>query len=190
MSPFEYLLALVSILIGLAVADLSMSLHRLLRARQRVRWDWLPLAAALLVMLLILEFWWVFYSLGTSPTFTRYGPFLVLAASLVSMFLLASAALPDEVPARGLDLGSYYHDNARYLWSLFALFVVLMIAVEMLASATHLWSADFALRTLSNLVFVALLASLALLRRRRYHAVLVPTLLVYLLWQWSALHLA
>jgi H+/Cl- antiporter ClcA len=65
LSPFEYLLALVSILIGLAVADLSSSLHRLLRARRRVRWDWLPLAGAFLVILLILEFWWNLWPRGT-----------------------------------------------------------------------------------------------------------------------------
>ncbi len=43
MSPFECLLALVSILVGLAVADLSISFHHLLRARHRIRWDWLSL---------------------------------------------------------------------------------------------------------------------------------------------------
>lgn len=70
MTPFEYLLALVSILIGLAVADLATCMHRLLRARSRVRWDWLPLASALIVMLLILQFWWGFYRLGTSPVWS------------------------------------------------------------------------------------------------------------------------
>jgi hypothetical protein len=106
-SPFEYLLALVSILIGLAVTDVSRSLHRLIRARQRVRWDWLPLVAALLVMMLILEFWWIFYGLGTASAWTHYGAFLVLAASLVCMFLLASAGLPDQIPEEGIDLSQY-----------------------------------------------------------------------------------
>jgi hypothetical protein len=189
MSPFEYLLALVSILIGLAVADLSHSLHRLLRARQRVRWDWLTLAAALLVMLLVLEFWWVFYSLGTSAVFTHYGAFLLLAASLVNMFLLASAALPDAVPDAGIELSVYYSDNARYLWSLFAFFVFLMIAVESVAHPHGLVSAVLTQRSLFNLLLVVLLGSLALIRRRRYHAVLVPLLTVYLVWQWSQLQL-
>jgi hypothetical protein len=189
MSPFEYLLALVSILIGLAIADLSMSLHRLLRARRRVGWDWLPLTAAMLVMLLILEFWWIFHGLGTSPVFMRYGAFLLLAASLVSMFLLASAALPDEVPEDGIDLGAYYGANARYLWTLFALFVLLMIAVEAVAQPDGPRSALLAVPTLQNLTLVALLGSLAVVRRRAYHAVLVPLLLVFLLWQWSGLQL-
>jgi len=189
LSPFEYVLALVSILIGLAVADLSGSLHRLLRARQRVRWDWLTIAAALLVMMLILEFWWVFYGLGTSVAWTHYGAFLVLAASLVCMFLLASATLPDEVPEEGIDLRSYYRQNGRYFWSLFGLFVLLMIAVELVAEWDRFRDAAVLRRTLQNLALVALLLSLAKIENRRYHAVLVPAMLVFLTIQWSQLRL-
>lgn len=190
MTPFEYLLALVSILIGLAVADLSASLHRLLRARQRVRWDWLPLAAALLVMMLILEFWWIFYGLGDSPVWTHYGAFLVLAASLVCMFLLASATLPDEVPDEGIDLIHYYGENGRYFWSLFSLFVLLMIAVELVAERDHLRDTSVLWRTLLNLTLVAFLFSLATVRDRRYHVVVVPVLLVVLTAQWFQLRLS
>jgi hypothetical protein len=188
-TPFEYILALVSILIGLAVADLSGSLHRLLRARRRVQWDWLPLAAALLVMMLILEFWWIFYGLGTSVAWTRYSAFLILAASLVCMFLLASATLPDEVPQEGIDLTRYYSDNGRYFWGLFGLFVLLMIAVEIVAESHHIQSAALLRRTLLNLSFVGLLLSLAWVRSRLYHVVLVPVLLVVVTIQWSHLRL-
>jgi hypothetical protein len=188
-SPFEYLLALVSILIGLAVADLSSSLHRLLRARRRVRWDWLPLAGALLVMLLILEFWWIFYGLGASPAWTRYGAFLILAASLVCMFLLASATLPDEVPVEGIDLSRYYDENGRYFWSLFSLFVLLMVAVEFVAAGDPHPDAGVLWRTVLNLTLAAFLLSLATVRNRRYHTVVVLVLLVMLTVQWSQLRL-
>jgi hypothetical protein len=75
----------------------------------------------------------IFYGLGTSSAWTHYSAFLVLAATLVCMFLLASAALPDEVPAEGTDLRQYYQENGGYFWSLFSLFVLLMIAVELVA---------------------------------------------------------
>ncbi|MBA2671026.1 MAG: hypothetical protein H0U67_11700 [Gemmatimonadetes bacterium] len=189
MSPFEYILALVSILIGLAVADLSGSLHRLLRARHHVQWDWLPLVAALMVMMLILEFWWIFYGVGTSVAWTGYSAFLVLAASLVCMFLLASATLPDVVPEEGIDLSRYYRENGRYFWSLFGLFVLLMIAVELVAEWDQIRSTALLRRTLLNLVFVGMLLSLANVRNRRYHAVLVPVLLVVVTIQWSHLRL-
>ena len=57
MSPFEYLLPLISVLVGLAVADLATSLHWLLQARRRVQWDWLPLLAAILAVLAVLDLW-------------------------------------------------------------------------------------------------------------------------------------
>ncbi|MBA2668952.1 MAG: hypothetical protein H0U67_01110 [Gemmatimonadetes bacterium] len=72
-------------------------MHRLLRPRHRVQRDWLPLVAALMVMMLILDFWWIFFGLGKTVAWTGYSAFLVLAASLVCMFLLASATLPDQV---------------------------------------------------------------------------------------------
>lgn len=190
MTPFEYLLALVSILIGLAIADLSTCLHRLLRARHRVRWDWLPLASALLVMLLILQFWWGFYRLGTAPVWTRYGAFLILGALLVSMFLLASAALPDDVPESGVDLAKYYEENARYFWNLFGLFVMLAVVVQFAA----IWERNREMadvgRVLPNLGFAAVLFSLAWVRSRRYHAAVVLVLLVLLGLEWSHLRLA
>jgi hypothetical protein len=39
MRAFEYALGLFSVLIGLAIADIATSFHRLVRSRQGVTWD-------------------------------------------------------------------------------------------------------------------------------------------------------
>ena len=44
---FEYALGLFSVLIGLAVADIATSFHRLIRHKQAVNWDPLAMLAAL-----------------------------------------------------------------------------------------------------------------------------------------------
>jgi hypothetical protein len=44
MSQLEYLIVLVSILIGLGLADLTRSLRELVRPELAVRWHGLPLA--------------------------------------------------------------------------------------------------------------------------------------------------
>lgn len=188
MAPFDYILAFVSILVGLAVADVAASLHRVLRARRRVRWDWLPLAAAILVVLAVLDFWWAFYTLGRLATWTTYGGFLPMVALLFVMFLLASAALPDELEPGAFDLAAYYRDNARYFWSLFALFVGLSIVVTGMAARGR--ASLSAAAQGPNAVLVLALASLAVVTRRAYHAVLVPLLLVTLGLLWSRLSLA
>lgn len=190
MSPFEYVLPMVSILVGLAIGDLSLSLHRLLRARRRVRWDWLPLAAALLVVLLILFFWWEFYAMGRAEVWTRYWAFLVLAAALIAMFLLASAALPDAVPEDGLDLAAYYDENRRYFWSLFAVFTLLSFVLDVLAYTGAPAIPAGPLRAIPTLGIAALLLSLAFVRKRAYHVGVVLLLLLFFGWQWSQLRLA
>lgn len=189
MTPFEYVLPMVSILVGLAIGDLSLSLHRLLRARHRVRWDWLPLAAAALVVLLILQFWWAFYGMGRAEIWTRYSAFLVLAAALITMFLLASAALPDEVPEDGIDLAAYYDENRRYFWLLFAVFTVLAFVLDLLVYADTADIPTGPLRAIPTLTIVGLLVSLAVVRKRAYHAGMVLFLLAALGWQWSQLRL-
>ncbi|HEU4559989.1 MAG TPA: hypothetical protein VFS20_19220 [Longimicrobium sp.] len=189
MSPFEYVLPMVSILIGLAVGDLSLSLHRLLRARRRVRWDWLPMAAALLVVGLILQFWWAFYAMGRAEVWRRYWGFLILSAALICNFLLASAALPDAVPDEGIDLAAYYHENRRYFWALFALFTVLALVLDLLVEGDAANVATGPLRAAPTLGFAALMLSLAFVESRRFHAVVMLLFLAFFGWQWSLLRI-
>ena len=70
MNPFEYLLPLISVIVGLSITDLTTSLHRLLRARRRVEWDWLPLATALLAVALVLNVWWQLYQANAKEAWT------------------------------------------------------------------------------------------------------------------------
>lgn len=39
MDRFEYAVGLISLIVGLALADISVSLHRPLKHRAEVRWD-------------------------------------------------------------------------------------------------------------------------------------------------------
>jgi hypothetical protein len=55
MGQFEYLLILASVILGLAVSDIAVSLNRLLEVR--VRWDWLAPLAAVLAFLKITAQW-------------------------------------------------------------------------------------------------------------------------------------
>lgn len=113
----EGALIFASIIVGLAVADELVSLQRLLRRRHEVRWDWAAPAVALLVLLAQVQIWW---SLAQGEGPLTIGAFLPMLVLLILMFLLASAVLPDEVPAQGFDLKVYYHDNGSYIWTLFS----------------------------------------------------------------------
>ncbi len=189
MQAFEYLIALVSILVGLALADLAASLHRLLRSRKRVVWHWHAPAAAALLVLLVLDLWWGMRQLERADVTMTIGLFLPMLLSLLVFFLLAAAALPDEVPSAGLDLRAYYVENGRYFWSLFALFIVLAsthvvaVALPRIADRTG-GLTDLAGDLLPNLVVALIAVSLALTRRSWWHSFALALLLAALLFSY------
>ena len=119
MNSFEYITVLVSIVIGRAIADMATSLHRLLRARKNVRWDWVSPAAALLILAELFNLWWKWHGF-TGSTLGQVVPYFGV---LILLFLAASATFPDEVPAEGIDLGRYFDDTRAYFWSVYAAYV-------------------------------------------------------------------
>jgi hypothetical protein len=118
---FEYAMGVFSVLIGLAIADIATSFHRLMRSSAAVRWDPLTLAAALYTLCAAVYMWfdiWGVRHFGATRHFLFY---LALVAELFVLFLAAAASLPDDAQGN-VDLRSYYMRNRRYFWSLMTLF--------------------------------------------------------------------
>lgn len=119
MNTFEYITVLVSIVVGLAIADIATSLHRLLAAGRRVRWDWISPAAAFLVLLELFNLWWKWHGFNG----TTLGQVIPYFAVLLLLFLAASASLPDAVPDKQINLRDYFNDKRRYFWSVYTAYV-------------------------------------------------------------------
>ncbi len=186
MTPFEYILPLVSVIVGLAIADLTVSFNRLLRARNRVTWDWLTLLSAFAALLSVLDMWWMFYGVQDSTFYYTLTGFLPLAVQLILLFLINAAALPDGVPAEGINLKQFYAGNSGYLWGLFTVYFFSIYVTR----AITLWIeqgnlGDMVSQTFGNLAMLALVGSLMVVRRRWFHGlVLVAFLGVYFV-RWS-----
>lgn len=118
MSIADFLLAFVGIIIGLGVADLLTSLHRLLRAGKQVKWHWATPTLAALMLLVTLVVWFRSYGAFSEIRSETIADFLPVFLVLVFSFLMMAAALPDEVPESGIDLQQYYFSSRVHLWSL------------------------------------------------------------------------
>lgn len=190
MTAGEYVAAFASIILALAVADLATSMHRLLRARQRIRWDWLPLAAALLILIATVHFWWLFFEFWSVDGKFTLGGFLPDFLTLLLLFFIASAALPDEVPAEGLDLRAYYLDNRVYFWTLFLLLVISTSATILIHRANPATTQTDIVRWVlqsGNVTLVVIAAVLLATQKRWVHIALVLIMLALLVGQWVAL---
>ena len=121
MSYFEYGAIFIGIIVGLALANILASVHKLMEAGNRVRWDWLaPAMAANAIVLTLGAFWHQWLLMQTSPHVATYFiAVLIRAISFFLLYLACAATLPDEVPESGLDLRAYYVDNRVRIWGLF-----------------------------------------------------------------------
>jgi hypothetical protein len=129
-SPFDYLLILAAVILGLAVSDLVLSLQRLLAAGRRVRWDWLSPALALIALLKIMTLWWSWYVVGPIAKGVTFEMYLGEIGATVLLFLMSASALPDEVGPEGIDLRAWFETSRRRFWSLFLLHWVSAAAVS------------------------------------------------------------
>jgi hypothetical protein len=120
MGQFEYLLLFASVILGLAVSDIAISLNRLIAAGAKVRWDWLAPMAAVVAFLKIITQWWSWFAAEPLAKGLTFGMFVGVCVSAVLLFLLAAAALPEELDEAAVDLRGYYAQVSRRYWLLFA----------------------------------------------------------------------
>lgn len=188
MSPFEYLLIFAAVILGLAVTDLAVSLHRLLSAGRRVRWDWLAPLAAVVAFLKIVIQWWIWHSAQRLAGGLTFPMFIGVLASAVLLFLLAAAALPDEIGREEpVDLRAHYAAVSRRYWILFLAHWTLLNAVSAWAQM-QVEGARFAASPLYLLGLLPL--SLIFVRAHWWHALALAGLIVLYLAQFFGQTLA
>lgn len=166
MSVGEYLILFAAILIGLAVADLSMSLHKLLRMGRRLRWEPIVPALGFVVLCLILNLWWGLYRNLSSTTEITFLEFLPTVFMLLALFLLSAAVFPDEKLPEGASMKEYYLDTRQQIWGLFAFYLAMVMININTRGIEEGWSlAQFADNNVGNTI--GLVGSLVLVWSRR-----------------------
>jgi hypothetical protein len=188
MNPFDYALGLLTILMGLALADVSFSFHKLAVRAKSVRWDGRPLIAAALVIVECVRLWfgqWTLRNLSVALTFPIY---FALFIQMLTLVLLASACLPDE-PGDDCDLQAFYESRRQYFWGLFAGYHLLYFILWLVFGSTSSNGAAPAgpvdwVRVLAPVVCFSLLAVV----RRRWLDYVIPAAFIvfYVARYWHA----
>lgn len=171
MGLFEFLMILVSVVIGLGVTEILTGWANLLRARTRVRFYWIHVLLQLGVFFALLQQWWEFWDLEGMGEITFLAVLVVLGPPIL-LFLIAHLVFPGA--ADEADLEAYYFAQSPLLWGLAtAASVAGTFIPPMVFGYPLLHPAN-----LSGIVVVALGVLLAVSRSRRVHGMLVPLVLV------------
>ncbi len=177
-AQFEYLTILVSLILGLGVADLLQSAYRLVQMHDHVRFDWVSPVWAVIVFLRTGFFFWDFYAFGHAAVWGSFPAFLYLLTSPILLFLAACNVLPDALPesydARDrFDLRAYYFDRPRGFFAILTLLSISDLGIALLLGAPLL-----DVRPILFMAEMPLFAALAWSRNVAFHKTATLTLLV------------
>jgi hypothetical protein len=154
-----YWSTLVSIIIGLGLADVLVNFHRLLTERDRVRWHGLPLIWTVSVLLLLLNYWWALAlnrdGGGSAQTAAEFG----LAATIpILLFLVCASVLPRRLPAEGmLDMRAEWERQRTLFAALFLLYMATNWIVAIVVYGGIGWDLQTVLRAVVTVLVATLL---------------------------------
>lgn len=187
----EYLVIFSAILIGLAVADLSLSLHRLLRQGRNIQWHPIVPVMGFIVLCLILNLWWGMYRGFSQTSEIAFVEFLPQVFMLLTLFLLAATVFPDEKLPKGASLKDFYLDNRAQFWGLFAAYLAFVVVNVALGGIREGWDLEAHFwRAIGNVTGIALSLFLIWTRRMIFHWLMVALCLWVIAGTWSAARLA
>lgn len=183
MDKFEYVVGLAAVITGVGLSDIAVSLHRLLKRRVGVAWDWMPIAFALYAGAVLMRLWYQLWLVRDRPEVTGLPFVSVQVVQTLVLVLVASAALPDDDDfADGqIDLRDYYAAQGRYAWTAYGVFILMWLATALYFMIIRDgWVDRFADPYVAAFFLPPLvLTGLALVTGRRWQGVMLGLLIVH-----------
>ena len=172
-------ITLISIIVGIGLTEMFGNLHRLIRNRTQVTWDWLPVAWSAVLLVLVVNYWWAIYQgiIGVDRLGSAAELGLILVQPIV-LFLLMASVLPNFGTTRKWDLGRYYDENRRTFIFTFVLHQCVTTVVG-LTVGTMGWNAG----TLVRATILLLLVLALTINKRRFDWIVVLGILVALIYR-------
>ncbi|NJD20596.1 MAG: hypothetical protein FIA95_15100 [Gemmatimonadetes bacterium] len=171
MGLFEFLMILLSVVIGLGMTEILTGTANLLRARDTVRFYWIHSVVQLGVFVALVQQWWESWNFhGVDELSLR--AVMLLLVSPVFLFVVAHLLHPPQ--AEHADLRAYYYRQAPLLWGLVVTDTCMGTFIRPMALGFPVFIAD----NLSGIPTIAACVALAASRNPRVHSVLIPLVLV------------
>lgn len=164
MTPFSYLIVLVSIILGLGITRLLTGLGQQIEFRDRVR-PYGPATTWAVVLLLVhVQTWWSMFELRAQAEWT-FLMFLVVLLQPVTLYLLAALVLPTTSAGEPVDLRARFLAQTRWFFGLFAVLLVISLSRDLVLRGALPEVPNVAFHA----VFLALAVAGALTRREAFH---------------------
>jgi ABC-type enterobactin transport system permease subunit len=169
MDEFSYLSVLLSIIIGLSVAQILIGIRGCLLTRARIRQFWPVHVWAAFFLLVSAQAWWAMFGLRYRHSWD-FADYAILLVQVIVLYLLTGLIYPEfSADDRQVDLRAHYFAQRRHFFS----FCIVLLAISICRDLVL----DHKLPAPSNLafhlVFIAFAVSGILSGREWYHKLAV-----------------
>ena len=174
MNLFEFLMILLSLIVGLGLAEILAGFARFLKSDGAHAFSWTHSAVAAIILLALLQTFWESWGLRSIEEWS-FPAMLLMLGSPIFLYLIAHVIFPERDQSASLE--DYYYQRARLIWALAAMTVIVSTLFRPLAFDMPLWIVDNA----SGIPTLAVCVALSLLSTRWLHRLLVPVVLLIVL---------
>ena len=112
MSPFEFICAFYSVVLGVAVPQLMTSVGRLLEVSDQVRTYWVQSLWVVIVLLVDVNSWWTMWELRSAKSWS-FVSFLLLVGLVASIYLVTVLLFPRVPVHQEQGVHADHHLNGR-----------------------------------------------------------------------------
>lgn len=148
--------ALISIIIGIGLTEMFGNLLQLVRHRSRVVWDWLSIAWAATILIILFNYWWSFFLAASGSRQANSAAELgLMLVSPILLFLATASVLPKFDSDSEWDMRRHYGAQRKVFILTLALYVGWSWVTAFLAGSIG-WD-------LASIIRAALLALLLLM---------------------------
>lgn len=174
MNRFEFIMVMLSIIVGLGVTELLTNVAKQIRAREKCKPYWLQSGVVVIILLALLQQWWESWGLQDVGTWSF--PFvLMMLGGPIGLFVVSHLLFPDKI--EGADLERHYFETSSLIWGLAAVLVLIAFLFRPLAFGAPLFEPD----NLAPLFILGVCVTLMMTKRKTAHALFVPLILLAVL---------
>ena len=180
MNLFEFLMILLSLIIGLGLAEILAGFARFLKSDGAHEFSWTHGSVTAIIFIALLQTFWESWGLRSIEEWS-FPAMLLMLGSPILLYLIAHVIFPER--SQSVSLEDYYYQRARLIWALAGLIVIVSTLFRPLAFDMSLWIVDNA----TAIPTLAMCAVLSIFNTRWLHRTLVPVLLLIVLWDTLAI---
>lgn len=171
MDAFSYLSVLLSIILGLAIAQVLQGYRGLLLSRARVTLYAPPLIWSALILVFAAQSWWASFGYADHAQWDFAG-FAIILLQTALLYMMSAVVLPDVPPAEPVDLRAHYERERRPFFGLSIAMLAVSLAKDVKIDG-HLPEGP---NLGFHLGFAAVSAAAILIHRPRFHELLAPAM--------------